>query len=221
MIFKVNYNSALLSNVKSNIYVSFCARKLNFSRLEMHNFLYKHLSERKIINFPEHMFSFEVTNTSYASQAVIKCYVSSDRKKWYCKLEQLCKPVSATFPPLSEDIALLRKQIFATLTQRAAEEIRNQIDAEILQDLDNAARGHQDNVVREEYLLGQQQAYYDNIINPIHRNLDYQGIARRALVVEPLPAGANVNYAANYVVNPAANLDAALDAPIQVDPIDE
>ena len=30
--------------------------------------------------------------------------------------------------------------------------------------------------------------------NPIRRNLDYQGIARRALVVDPLPQGANPSY---------------------------
>ena len=30
--------------------------------------------------------------------------------------------------------------------------------------------------------------------NPIRRNLDYQGIARRLLVVDPLPQGANPNY---------------------------
>ncbi len=30
--------------------------------------------------------------------------------------------------------------------------------------------------------------------NPIRRNLDYRGIARRALMIQPMPAGASVIY---------------------------
>jgi hypothetical protein len=196
MIFKVHYNSALLNSGKPNTYVSFCERKLRFSRLEMHNFLYRFLYDRKIINFPENMFSFEV-NAGYTEYScrTIKCYVSTDRKKWYCKLEQLM-PVSAATYNIMADVNILRQQIMATMTEAARRDIQEQVDAEILQEINNAARGHQDYWVDGDAF----------IINNARRDFTINAMA-------------NVNV--NYVVNPAQNLDAVLAEPIRIDDIDE
>jgi hypothetical protein len=202
MIFKVHYNSALLNSGKPNTYVSFCERKLHYSRLEMHNFLYKFLYDRKIINFPENMFSFEV-NGGYSvySCRTVKCYVSTERKKWYCKLEQLMPVAKSTVNYVASDVNILRQQIMESMSEVARRDLQQVIDAEIFQEINNAARGHQD------YLVNNNENNYA-YVNPLRRNLDYVAYAQRVLDI-------------NYVVNPAANLDAALDQPIQVDPIDE
>lgn len=196
MIFKVHYNSALLNSGKPNTYVSFCERKLNFSRLEMHNFLYRFLHDRKIINFPENMFSFEV-NAGYSiySCRTVKCYVSTDRKKWYCKLEQLMPVVGSNPNYAATDINILRQQIVAAITDTARRDMQEQIDAEIFRDINNAAR------VDPDYWVDG-----DGFVINAHRDFTINAVP---------------NVSVNVVVNPAANLDAQLDEPIQIDHIDD
>lgn len=210
MIFKVSYNSPALN--KSN-YVSFCERRLKLSRLEIHNFLYKFLSNRNIINFPENKFSFEVS-PSYALQTTIKCYTSTNKYGWYCKLEQLIAPARPIKANLDVDVTTLQAQIIASFQRQ----ITAQVDAEIFQNINAAATTRVQQDLAADDANNYINNYYNYVYNDENRRqnrLAYSATPQRNIWDDLLPIDNN------YVVNPAENVDAALDEVIHLDPIDE
>lgn len=187
MIFKVNFSS--LSSVgKRELYVSLCENKLYLNRIELHYFLYKFLIDKKIINFEERRFSCEINNSNVKT---IKCFLTKDRAKAkvFCTLKQLVKPII-----LEQSFLNAKAQLLGMINKQVTADIWAQEDAAIFAELNAVHAADRVNIA-----VPVQRYTYQT---PIRRSLDYQGIARRTLIIDELPEGALPYYDLDIDVAP-------------------
>lgn len=188
MIFKIHYNPSLIKSGRQNTYVSFCEQKLVASRLAIHCFLYRFLFDRKIINFNSAKFAYEIHNS--ISGKTIKCFVTNEKTKLFCRLEQLVKPAIINAEEHLRGILFNSIKVKSlSYDEQIAREIARSIDDEIFADLDQINDDFppflDEDPVRHFNVVPRQVA-----VQPVRRSLDYMGIARRGLVVDELPQGA-------------------------------
>lgn len=180
MIFKVTFSPSLKS-AKQNVYISFCGSRLNASRAELHMFLYKCLFDKKLIDVHPNRFSLE---RGLTPSAIIKCYVAKEKSKLFCTLHQLVKP-----PTPAEALLSAKQRLMDLINAQSVREIQEQEDAAIFAHLDMNIEQEQPRLPATYRHITFPEPRPGNFI-PVRPSLDYMGIARRALIVEELPAGA-------------------------------
>jgi hypothetical protein len=173
MIFKVHFHPTV--KAREDTYISLCTKKLDTSNFEFNSFLYKHLFKYKILNFNYNNFSFDRPQSN-----IIKCFFVKEKRKLFCTLTHLVKPRKILE---YSDITYAKEKLIQMIANRAVREVQEQEDAEVFAQI-NMDLYHPDN---EGYYRAAQPVLQYPRVRP---SMDYQGIARRALIVDPLPEGA-------------------------------